>query len=186
MKKRTSVQVLDMRGYDPNGPDEDLPTGEAYANMIDLNDEEFDSPFAPPVPAGTYKVRVKVISKDGDNLWPSQKGLTRFLTIEFVIQQGKYKGRSITDRLNVELTDPDAPDNYKMTVAMGRARVRALLEAANGIAHDDKSPKARRIRRLGEWDDLDDLVCSIIVGIRPASADWPERNVVVDVVRDSD
>jgi hypothetical protein len=175
----------DMSGYDPDGAD-DLPRGEAYANTIDLNDDEFDSPFAPPIPRGNYKVKAKVVPKDGNDLWDSTKGFTRFLTIEFVIQQGKYKGRTITDRINVELTDPDAPDNYKMAVSMGRARVRVLLEAANGIAHDDKSPKARRMRRLDEWDDLDGLVCTIVVGIKPASADFPERNVVVGVVRDSD
>jgi hypothetical protein len=186
MKKK--LLTHDMSAYDPDGPDddEDLPRGEAYANPIDLNDAESDSPFGPPVPKGVYKVRVKVIPKDGGDLWDSAKGLTRFLTIEFVIKEGKYKGRAITDRVNVELTDPNAPDNYKMTVAMGRGRIRSLLEAANGIAHNDTSAKARKLRRIDEWGDVDGIVCSIIVGIKPASAEYPEQNVVLAVVRDSD
>jgi hypothetical protein len=164
-KMKPKAKLHDLSRYDPHraDSDEDSPTGEAYRNMIDLGDEEFDGLV---IPAGIYPVRIKLIpNDDGDELWTSASGFTCYL-------DGKYKGRSFRHWVNVELTNAKPPNlaNYEEAIRRGKAFLRAVLQK----------------RWIEDWDEINNKVCWVRVGIQPASGGYPERNVILGVVQRGD
>ena len=100
---------------------------------------------------------------------------TAYLNCEFVILEGKYAKRKVFDKIGIE-------GNEKWVNA-GKARIKAILESANGISPRDTSEKAVKARQIESYLDLNGLDIVIKIGIEHDSTGiYQDRNRVAAII----
>jgi len=136
--------------------------------IVDLNDTESQSPSV--IPDGVYQLEIKLRpgSAGPDGLLKVARNLRSLMLVleciviaevrKSAVINSDHAKRRVWDYITVdydESDDPDLPpieadklDNYKTSVRMGRARLRAILDSAYALMPNDTSDAARQKRML--------------------------------------
>jgi hypothetical protein len=160
--------------------------------MYDLNEADDGFELVPP---GIYRVKARL--KPGgfgdERLLRLAKSMRTYgLELELTVIGGEHRGRKLFDLITVsadlsdspELTPIDAKqaDKYQMSVDIGHAKLRRMLESAHGIAHSDKSEQAQQIRRASSLRVFDSLEYWAEIDIKEAANGFRARNIVTRVL----
>ena len=122
--------------------------------LIDFNAEEVEpqSDFS-PLPVGNYTV---VITQS--EMKPTKTGNGQYLQLTLQVVEGEYKNRLIFDRLNIQ-----NPNSVAQQIAQ---KALSSICRAVGVMHPKDS------------EELHDKPFSVKIGIRPASGEYGESNIV--------
>ena len=122
--------------------------------LIDFNAEEVEpqSDFS-PLPVGNYTV---VITQS--EMKPTKTGNGQYLQLVLQVVEGEYKNRLIFDRLNIQ-----NPNSVAQQIAQ---KALSSICRAVGVMHPKDS------------EELHDKPFSVKIGIRPASGEYGESNIV--------
>jgi hypothetical protein len=128
-------------------------------------------------------IRPGNVGEDG-MLTRSEKGDCEMLDLEFVVTDGKYKGRKLWGYWVLAGTTP----GHAQAADITRARLRAIIESALGLDPKDESDKARAARTLslGQFNGI----CFIgEIGVekgkpndKKPGENWPDKNVITKIV----
>jgi hypothetical protein len=156
----------------------------------DLNDAPEQTTFA-LLPPGIYRLEVAVKPGgvgDGGFLTLARNLRTCHLNLEFTVVGGEHGDRKIWDILTVEVDESDSDllpsidaaqlDKFHTAVSIGRSRLRALIESANGIAGNDSSDTARQLRQIS-LAALNGLRPLAKVGIKKGTNGYADKNNIV-------
>jgi hypothetical protein len=161
---------------------------------FDLNKAQNQADYS-PIPAGTYRLRTRLrpggVGENG--LLRLAKNLrTMMLDFEFQVIGSPHDGRKIWDLITVavdEREDPDLlalnaqqRDNYRKAVAIGLARLRAMLESSREIASDDHSDEAKAARVVGSLNEFDGLEFWAKVGIKKGQNGYNDKNTILTIL----
>lgn len=128
------------------------------------------------IPAGVIvKARLNLKPGDVENepyLKASKNG-GKYLDCEFTVIEGQFMKRKIFHKLGIE--------GDKIWLEMSRRIIKNLIESANGIARNDKSPEAEAKRKITSFADLDGLEVLIKVGIEQGG-EYEDKNRVAGVI----
>jgi len=121
---------------------------------INFNAEEIEpqSDFS-PLPVGNYTV---VITQS--EMKPTKTGNGQYLQLTLQVVEGEYKNRLIFDRLNIQNTNEVAQQ-------IAQKALSSICRAV-GVMHPKDS------------EELHDKPFSVKIGIRPASGEYGESNIV--------
>jgi len=122
--------------------------------LIDFNAEAIEpqSDFS-PLPVGNYTV---VITQS--EMKPTKSGNGQYLQLTLQVVEGEYKNRLIFDRLNIQ-----NPNSVAQQIAQ---KALSSICRAVGVMHPKDS------------EELHDKPFSVKIGIRPASGEYGESNIV--------
>lgn len=122
--------------------------------IIDFNAEEIEpqSDFS-PLPVGEYTV---VITQS--DMKPTKTGNGQYLQFTYQVVDGEYKNRLIFDRLNIV-------NSNSVAQQIAQKALSSICRAV-GVMHPRDS------------EELHDKVFQVKVGIRPASGEYGESNIV--------
>lgn len=122
--------------------------------LIDFNAEEVEpqSDFS-PLPVGNYTV---VITQS--EMKPTKSGNGQYLQLTLQVVEGEYKNRLIFDRLNIS--------NANEVAQQIAQKALSSICRAVGVMHPKDS------------EELHDKPFSVKIGIRPASGEYGESNIV--------
>jgi len=122
--------------------------------LIDFNAEEVEpqSDFS-PLPVGNYTV---VITQS--EMKPTKTGNGQYLQLTLQVVEGEFKNRLIFDRLNIQ-----NPNSVAQQIAQ---KALSSICRAVGVMHPKDS------------EELHDKPFSVKIGIRPASGEYGESNIV--------
>jgi len=122
--------------------------------LIDFNAEAIEpqSDFS-PLPVGNYTV---VITQS--EMKPTKTGNGQYLQLTLQVVEGEYKNRLIFDRLNIQ-----NPNSVAQQIAQ---KAFSSICRAVGVMHPKDS------------EELHDKPFSVKIGIRPASGEYGESNIV--------
>jgi hypothetical protein len=121
------------------------------------------------IPAGTI-ARATFKLKGGGNhgehnlLSKSDNTGSIGLNAYFTIDDGKYKGRRIYQLIGIEGVKRNA-EGEDVWGDMGCSLIRSIIESSHNIHPTDKSEKARKIRAIASYNDLEGLKCLIKIGV---------------------
>jgi hypothetical protein len=162
-------------------------------NYNDADDQDDRS----TIPNGPY--RLKIALKRGGHgsdgmLRLAVKNL-RGLMLECtytVVNHAEHSGHKIKDYITVAFDETDSIDlppiesgkleNYRTSVRMGRARVKAILNSAFGLDPDDKSEAAQAKRNITNHGALTGLIFWGEIDTKPAANGYGPKNVLVRVI----
>ena len=121
---------------------------------INFNAEEIEpqSDFS-PLPVGNYTV---VITQS--EMKPTKTGNGQYLQLTLQVVEGEYKNRLIFDRLNIQ--------NQNSVAQQIAQKALSSICRAVGVMHPKDS------------EELHDKPFSVKIGIRPASGEYGESNIV--------
>ena len=74
-----------------------------------------------------------------------------YLACEFVVIGGEYDNRKVWSNIGLF---SEASDKYAI---IGRSTIKAILESANNLHPEDKSPQAIAVRNIKDFGDLNNL-----------------------------
>ena len=134
------MQTLDFNQIDDDqGGYSLVPNGEEVCVELELEESKYGTSEAP------YIIR-------------SQNGLYRISTKMTVISK-RFEGFYwYQDIVLPEFAQPkDLPDNLQKAAQIGGVTIRRIIEAARGIARDDKSEKAASARCIQSWSELEGM-----------------------------
>ena len=122
--------------------------------LIDFNAEEVEpqSDFS-PLPVGNYTV---VITQS--EMKPTKTGNGQYLQLTLQVVEGEFKNRLIFDRLNIQ--------NANEVAQQIAQKALSSICRAVGVMHPKDS------------EELHDKPFSVKIGIRPASGEYGESNIV--------
>lgn len=123
------------------------------ANLNNFNADENPSQNFETLPVGWYKA---VITKS--DYVPNKKGTGKVLKFMLSIVDGKYKGRTIPDNLNIEHIEETAQ-------RIGKARLGDICRSVNVLHPKDSS-------------ELHNKPLEVYIAIEPAQNGYPEKNVI--------
>ena len=129
---------------------------------MDFNDAERQSSGGgEPVPEGTVAPVIV-------NLREIKTGKTgaQGLDVEYTITAGPFKGRKAWGWHGVA---GNGSEGHNKMVSITRSYIRGMLESAYGIDPADDSAAAMEGRRLGDWDDLQQLEFVARFGVEKVS-----------------
>jgi hypothetical protein len=129
---------------------------------MDFNDAERQSaPAGEPIPENTVAPVIV-------NLREIKTGKTgaQGLDVEYTITAGPFKGRKAWGWHGVA---GNGSEGHNKMVSITRSYIRGMLESAYGIDPSDDSAAAMEGRRLGDWDDLQQLEFVARFGVEKAS-----------------
>jgi hypothetical protein len=166
--------------------------------IVDLNDTESQSPSV--IPDGVYQLEIKLRpgSAGPDGLLKVARNLRSLMLVleciviaevrKSAVINSDHAKRRVWDYITVdydESDDPDLPpieadklDNYKTSVRMGRARLRAILDSAYALMPNDTSDAARQKRMLDSYTALSGLRFFAEVTTRKGNGGYGPRNVI--------
>src|SRR5262249_18125825 len=160
---------------------------------IDLRDTEAQRPE--PIPKGVYCLEIEVKGGSAgreDCLRVAKNQRSPLLVLECTVIGGTYNGRKVWDYITVDLDESDRDDvppipsdkleGLRTSVRMGRNRVRAIVDSANGLHPSDHSAATDAKRLLESYEALDGLRIYGQVDIRPATAKYAASNCLDFVV----
>ena len=188
MWRRFGLRALEIK----SDPTQETTMNTMFDNLYDLNNADAQR-STELVTAGVYRLRAKIIAGgDGpDNLLKRSKaGTLLMLNVEYTVDNGgDFHGRRIWDSINVlpdlsqfMTVDPERDKKLNTAAAIGRSRIRSMLESAYQIAPEDESEEARLKRRITNFRTLDGLVFWAQVEIRPARDGYKARNYIDYIV----
>lgn len=122
--------------------------------LIDFNAEAIEplSDFS-PLPVGNYTV---VITQS--EMKPTKTGNGQYLQLTLQVVEGEYKNRLIFDRLNIQ-------NQNEVAQQIAQKALSSICRAV-GVMHPKDS------------EELHDKPFSVKIGIRPASGEYGESNIV--------
>ena len=94
------------------------------------------------------------------------------LDLEFTVTAGPFKGRKAWKWAGFA---GNGSDGHNKMVAITRSFIRGALESAYGVDPSDDSAAAMEARRLGDWDDLQNLEFVARFGVEKGSDYTDER-----------
>ena len=101
------------------------------------------------------------ITKEWDDGYATKSNSSNsvYLACEFVVIGGKYDNRKIWSNIGLF---SEASDKYAI---IGRSTIKAILESANNLHPEDKSPQAAAARNIKDFGDLNNLqvIAEIII-----------------------
>lgn len=95
---------------------------------------------------------------DKSEMKPTKNGSGSYLSVEFVVIEGKYEGRRFFDRLNL-----DNPNEQAVKIA--ERALSALCHATGKL-------------KVSDSDELHGIPVRIKLGIDPAKGEYPARNKI--------
>ena len=121
------------------------------------------------IPAGTIAratFKLKGGGNHGEHNLLSKSGKTGSIGLNayFTIDDGKYKGRRIYQLIGIEGVKRNA-EGEDVWGDMGCSLIRSIIESGHNIHPTDKSEKARKIRAIDSYNDLEGLKCLIKIGV---------------------
>jgi hypothetical protein len=147
----------------------------------DLNDAEPNTFECIPDGTQVPVIFKLIVGEASDNLHPTKDGRARMVKLEAVVTDGPYAKRRVF--LNLLLDSSDKMDEgHKKAIEISKSTLRAIVEAAKGFSPTDETPAAVAARHLKSVNDLDQLECTIVVGIEIGTGSYPDKNVVKRVV----
>ena len=161
-------------------------------SVYDLNEADDGFELVPP---GIYRVKARL--KPGgfgdERLLRLAKSMRTYgLELELTVVSGEHRGRKVFDLITIEADLSDSPelppvdakqaDKYQTSVDIGHAKLRRMLESANGIAHSDKSERAQQIRRAKTLRVFDGLEYWAEIDIKAGSNGYRDRNIITRVL----
>ena len=123
-----------------------------------FNDAEDQMSYA-LIPHKTI-AKVRILVKRGGYVtdeWPggyatkSKSSDSVYLACEFIVIGGEYDNRKVWSNIGLYST---ASDKY---ASIGRSTIKAILNSANNLHPEDKSPQAVEVRNIKDFGDLNDL-----------------------------
>jgi len=134
------------------------------------------------IPTGTTaKVRCEIVRGDAgsDGILTRSKSNPNvlYLLLRLTVVGGKFDGEVFYDRIGVKGKEEGDDDRY---AAIGRERIRKILDASHGYHPHDTSPEAVESRRIESYNDLNGLVFSVSIGVKDS------QNVVARVITPDD
>ena len=122
--------------------------------LIDFNAEAIEpqSDFS-PLPVGNYTVVITT-----SEMKPTKTGNGQYLQLTLQVVEGEFKNRLIFDRLNIQ-----NPNSVAQQIAQ---KALSSICRAVGVMHPRDS------------EELHDKVFQVKLGIRPASGEYGESNIV--------
>ena len=122
--------------------------------LIDFNAEAIEpqSDFS-PLPVGNYTVVITT-----SEMKPTKPGNGQYLQLTLQVVEGEYKNRLIFDRLNIQ--------NQNDVAQQIAQKALSSICRAVGVMHPRDS------------EELHDKVFQVKLGIRPASGEYGESNIV--------
>ena len=106
----------------------------------------------------------------------SKAGTNIYLACEFVVLSGPYEHRKIWSNIGLH------SDNSKYA-EIGRSTIKAILDSANSLRPEDKSPEASSKRQIKSFADLDNLICVAEITIND-KGDKPKNEVKTIITPD--
>jgi hypothetical protein len=88
------------------------------------------------------------------------------LDLEYTVTDGPFKGRKAWKWAGIAGT---GSDGHNKMIAITRSHIRGVLESAFGVKSTDDSPEAMAARKIGDWDDLDNISFVARFGIEEGS-----------------
>ena len=104
--------------------------------------------------------KVRILVKRGGYVtdeWPdgyatkSKSSDSVYLACEFVVIGGEYDNRKVWSNIGLYSA---ASDKY---ASIGRSTIKAILNSANNLHPEDKSPQAVEVRNIKDFGDLNEL-----------------------------
>ena len=74
-----------------------------------------------------------------------------YLACEFVVVGGEYDNRKVWSNIGLR------SENSDKYASIGRSTIKAILNSANNLHPEDKSPQAEQMRNIKDFGDLDNL-----------------------------
>ena len=146
--------------------------------MFDFNDAELQNNFN-LIPVNTI-AKARLFIKPGNDasdlfITRSKGGDTAYLNCEYIILDGQYAKRKVFDKIGLE--------GAERWVAMGKARIRAILESAKGINPKDSSDNAIQARHINSFEELNNLDLVIKIGVeKDKLGQYPDKNRVLSII----
>jgi hypothetical protein len=161
---------------------------------IDLRDTDTQRDRS-PIPDGVYclKIAVKGGSADrNDCLRWAKNGRSLLLHLECTVVGGDHGGRKLWDYITCDFDESDKDDapplevsklnDFRASVRMGRARLRAILDSAYSLQPNDHSEAADAKRQLESYEELDGLIFCAQVETRPPQGKYAARNNIEFII----
>jgi hypothetical protein len=145
--------------------------------MIDLNgyktQEEVKYQLIPA--DSIVNVEMKIVPSEGSWITESKFGNSKYLNCMFEVLDGEYANRKIFDAFGIE--------GEERFVSLGQARIRAAVEAARGIAHNDDSEEAKQKRKIDDFNELNGLRFTAKVGVRKdKEGKYADKNNIKEII----
>jgi hypothetical protein len=146
-------------------------------NLNDANDQRsFDV-----IPANTIcTLQLKIRAGGAGDGWlkTSKNNASEGLDCEFIVVDGPFAKRKLWKFLVLHGTTP----GHAEAAEISRGLLRAVLESARGIRHDDTGETARAGREVKSWGDFDNLRFVARLGIEPPKDGFQARNSITEVL----
>jgi hypothetical protein len=104
------------------------------------------------------------------------------LQFEATILEGKYARRSFWPRFYMGAEGGEMTDGQRTAIGISRRTLRAIVEAARGIAPTDQTPAAIEARQLKSPAELDGMECWVITGIEKGNVGFDDRTIIKRVL----
>ena len=146
--------------------------------MLDLNDAELQQEYS-LIPVNTI-AKARLVIKPGNHfsdsmLTGSKNGDSSYLNVEFIILEGQHAKRKVFDKIGITGND--------VWINMGKSRIRAILESSKNISPKDISESAMTARKIGSFDELNNLDVVIKIGIESdRNGVYGDKNKVAGII----
>lgn len=114
---------------------------------------------------------------DGGWLSKSQSGF-EYLVMELTLSSAPYAKRKIFQNAGVG----GVTEGHEKAASITRSLLRGMLESAKGIDPKDESDKARQVRIISTWEELNELEFAIEIGIEKGKDGYGDKNKILRVL----
>lgn len=151
-----------------------LDFNDAKPNDFELIPENTEVPILIKVQQGDFA--------GDDCLKRSKNSDALMLNLECTITGGKFARRKFFQGFFVGTESNELTDKQKTGVDMARSKLRAIVEAARGFAPTDETAAAQAARKLSSYMDLNDMECTVILGVEKGQNGFSDKNVIKRVI----
>lgn len=139
------------------------------------------------IPAKTVApVRIALQSGDAgtpENAFAVTRTGLHQLVMECTITEGEFAKRKIFNRLTTGAQPgTQLTEGQEKGIAIGKAQIRAILEAARGFAPTDESPEAVAARKMQSIHELDGLEVWVEIGIEKGKDGYEDKNKIMKIL----
>lgn len=145
-------------------------------DLYDISEKEYDL-----IPIGEVaKAEVNIMTDDGAAVTKSKVSAAEYLNLCLTIKDGKYNNRKIYHKIGIKGKKEDAEGNIWQR--MGKAELKKLMRSAYKISSSDKSEEAKKKLHLESYDQINNLVCDVEIGVEPEQSGYPAKNKIAKFI----
>ena len=151
--------------------------------MLDLYNKIVDNEYE-LIPIGEeLKAEINIMPDriSGNLVTKSKTSDAEYLNLALTIMDGKYAGRKIFHKIGIKGTKVNE-QGEDMWAKMGGVELKHLVGSARNICMKDKREEVKKKLKLDKYEDINGMVCKVLVGVEAGQNGYSDRNKVAKFI----